>query len=111
MRKRTDEQLYTGITSLSSAKPPTKEEVERLEEKTAARIKLKPAAEVVLALLDTEKTAIYDMRTFFVDRKTTDEEVKIERLVREKYLKTLVRLETKVKQILAVKPPKVTPNE
>ena len=98
-----DSILYTGITSASSDKAPTPREVQR-EAKESARIKLKPAAEVVLELLEKERSKLYDIRRIFIYRKTTDEEVKIERLVRERQALLISALEVKVRNILKEKP-------
>lgn len=97
-----DSILYTGITSASSDKAPTPREIQR-EAKESARIKLKPAAEVVLELLEKERTKLYDIRRIFIDRKTTDEEVKIERIVRERQALLISALEVQVRNILKEK--------
>lgn len=97
-----DSILYTGITSASADKAPTPREVQR-EAKETARIKLKPAAEVVLELLEKERTKLYDIRRIFIDRKTTDEEVKIERIVRERQALLISALEVQVRNILKEK--------
>lgn len=97
-----DSILYTGITSASSDKAPTPREVQR-EAKESARIKLKPAAEVVLELLEKERSKLYDIRRIFIDRKTTDEEVKIERIVRERQALLISALEVQVRNILKEK--------
>lgn len=97
-----DSILYTGITSASSDKAPTPRELQR-EAKESARIKLKPAAEVVLELLEKERTKLYDIRRIFIDRKTTDEEVKIERIVRERQALLISALEVQVRNILKEK--------
>lgn len=97
-----DSILYTGITSASADKAPTPRELQR-EAKESARIKLKPAAEVVLELLEKERTKLYDIRRIFIDRKTTDEEVKIERIVRERQALLISALEVQVRNILKEK--------
>lgn len=97
-----DSILYTGITSASSDKAPTPREIQR-EAKESARIKLKPAAEVVLELLEKERSKLYDIRRIFIDRKTTDEEVKIERIVRERQALLISALEVQVRNILKEK--------
>jgi hypothetical protein len=96
-----DSFLYSGLTSASSDKA-TPREIQR-EEKESQRIKLKPAAEVVLELLETERNKLYDIRRIFIDRKTTDEEVKIERIVRERQALLISALEVKVRNILKEK--------
>lgn len=101
--------LYTGINSASS-EDLTPREAQR-EEKEQAKRKLKPSADVILDLLAKERHALYDVRTLLIDSKTTDEEIKIERLLRRRHEKTLIRLETKIKSILKVKPSKEAPNE
>lgn len=96
-----DSFLYTGITS-SSDKEPTLRELQR-EEKEQQRIKLKPAGDVILELLESERQKLYDIRRIFIDRKTPDEEVKIERIVRERQALLIASLEVKLRNILKEK--------
>ena len=105
---RDDSLLYSGVTSSSENLTPR--EVQR-EDKEKNRIKLKPAADVILELLETERNKLYDIRRIFIDRKTTDEEVKIERLVRERQAILIANLEVKVRNILKEKPIKVESDE
>lgn len=97
-----DSFLYTGITSASSDKAPTPREVQR-EEKESARIKLKPAAEVVLAELAKERERVIDLRSIVLDRTTSEGEINTELLARKLYLNYLNSLEAKVNNILKEK--------
>lgn len=97
-----DSFLYSGITSASSDKAPTPREVQR-EAKESARIKLKPAAEVVLAELAKERERVIDLRSIVLDRTTSEGEINTELLARKLYLNYLNSLEAKVNNILKEK--------
>lgn len=105
---RDDSLLYSGVTSSSENLTPR--EVQR-ETKNQQRDKLKPAADVILELLEAERNKLYDIRRIFIDRKTTDEEVKIERIVRERQAILISNLEVKVRTILKEKPIQVESDE
>ena len=100
---RSDEFLYSGMTSASAEPKITPRSIQR-EEKEKARIKLKPAADVVLEALSKEREAITDLRSFIIDRKSTEQEVNTELLARKLYLGYINSLEAKIKNIMAVAP-------
>lgn len=98
MSKLDDSFMYSGMTS-ASTEPKTPRQIQK-EEKEKDYYKLKPAAEVVLALLKTEKEKLYDLRTLLIDANTSDEEVKIERIVRQRLEALITKLESKVENTL-----------
>ena len=97
-----DSFLYSGITSVSN-EPKTPREIQRKEHEEI-RIKLKPAYDVVIELLAVEKKALYDMRTLIFDTKTSEDEIRIERLLRMRHEALINKLELKLKT--AMKEPK-----
>lgn len=101
---RNDAYLYSGINSLSN-EPRTPRELQK-ESKVIARQKLKPAADLLLDYLAQEKEALYDMRSLICDTKTTEDELRIERILRVRQEQLIVRLESKIKTIMAEKKPK-----
>lgn len=101
---RNDAYLYTGVTSVSN-EPKAPRELQK-ESKEEAKRKLKPAAEVVLEAIEKERQVICDIRTFVLDRKTTEQEVNTDLLARKKYLDYLNQLEQKINTIMADKPKK-----
>lgn len=103
---RSDEILYTGITSVSSNAELTPRLAQR-EQKEKDRLKLKPAADVVLEALAKERANITDIRSLIVDRTTTEQELNTELIARKLYLGYLNVLETKIKNIMAIKQPRV----
>lgn len=98
-----DSFLNTGMTS-SSAEPKTPREAQKLE-KEQNRLKLKPAAQVVLDALANERTKVTDIRSF-IDVKTDAETIKHELMARKLYLDYLNSLEATIKNILKEKPRK-----
>ena len=98
---RDDSILYTGVTSATNK--PTARQIQ-VEEKEQAQPKLKPAAAVVLELLDKERQNVLDLRSLVIDRTTPEQEVNTELLARKLYLDYLNSLENKVKSIMAVRP-------
>lgn len=105
---RDDSILYSGITSASS-EPKTPREVQR-QEKENARIKLKPAVDEVLALLEAEKAKLFDIRYMFFDEKTPEDEIRIEKILRQRHERLINLLEQKIKSIMTVKPKKEQSN-
>jgi len=102
---RDDSILYTGVTSVSAEREPTPREVQS-EAKEKARLKLKPAAELILAEIANEKASVTDIRTFVLDRTSTGQEVNTELLARKLYLGYLNGLEAKIKNAIRTKEPK-----
>ncbi len=98
MSKLDDSFMYSGMTS-ASTEPKTPRQIQK-EEKEKDYYKLKPAAEVVLELINKERDAVTDVRTIILDRTTTSEEINTELLARKLYLSHLNTLESKVKNIL-----------
>ena len=101
---RNDSFLNTGMTS-SSTEPKTPRE-KQVKAKEEARLKLKPAADVVLELLAKEKSKLYDIRYMFFDEATPEDEIRIEKMLRVRHEALINLLETKLKNILADKPKK-----
>jgi hypothetical protein len=99
---RDDSILYTGVTSVSNEREPTPREVQA-EAKEKARIKLKPAAELILAEIASEKAKVTDISTFVIDRKSTQEEVNVELYARRLYLNYLNGLEFKIGNAIKTK--------
>lgn len=97
---RDNSDLYSGITSASVPQTPRAAQKEADER---AYHKLKPAAEVVLALIAKEQEAITDIRSLVIDRTTSEQEINTELLARKLYLGHLNSLESKIKQIIAKK--------
>lgn len=106
---RNDSYLYTGVTSLSN-EPRTPRELQR-QSKEIARQKLKPAADQLLEFLEVEKNALYDMRSLIVNTKTTDDEIRIERLLRQRHEILITKLEQKIKTIMRVRKTKEVSDE
>lgn len=98
--RRSDELLYSGQTSAS-----TPREVQA-EKKEQDRIKLKPAADVVLEALAEERTKVTDIRSLVTEIKLPPEELSIELKARQLYLSYLNSLEFKIQQTLKEKPKK-----
>jgi hypothetical protein len=90
--------MYSGINSVTN-KPFTPREIQR-EQAKQTQLKLKPAAQVVLDELAKEKANVLDIRTFVLDRATTEAEVNTELLARKLYLGYLNGLEARFKNIL-----------
>ncbi len=101
--------LYSGITSASSDIK-TKRETQR-EAKIEDQIKLKPAADVVLELIQKERDAITDIRSIILDRSTTAQEINTDLIARKLYVGYLNGLESKIKRILTVRPSKEEPSD
>ncbi|MCA9312887.1 hypothetical protein KDA08_01005 [Candidatus Saccharibacteria bacterium] len=101
---RNDSYLYTGITSASN-EPKTPRELQK-ESKEEAKRKLKPAADIVLELLMKEREGLYDIRNVYFDTKTSDDELRVERIVRIRHEALIIALESKIKTIMADKPEK-----
>jgi len=101
---RDDSFLYTGVTSATDRKP-TPRQIQR-DVTESQRLKLKDAYEPVLADITAEKQNVTDIRTFVLDRDTTEQEVNTELLARKLYLGYLNGLEARIQRIVAKKPTK-----
>ena len=101
---RNDSFLNTGMTS-SSTEPKTPRE-KQVKEKEEARLKLKPAADVVLEAIDIEKIKVTNLNSLPPVSDMSVESIKHELMARQLYLSYLSSLETKIKGILADKPKK-----
>lgn len=99
---RDDSLLYSGATSASFAQP-TPREVQRAQKQENQR-RLMPAADVVLELIDKERTNVTDIRSLIIKSEDTADAVRIELRARELYLGYLNSLEGKVKTIMTVRP-------
>lgn len=93
--------LYSGVNSVSS-EPKTPREAQR-KASEEAYYKLKPAYDVVQEQLKKEIDNITDLRTFVIDRTTTEQEVNTELLARKLYLSYLNGLSAKLNNIMAKK--------
>jgi hypothetical protein len=94
---RDDSILYSGITSATEKVTPRQEQREQTEQQ-ARKIKL--ASEVVLEELSKEKANITDLRSFVIDRTSTEQEVNTELIARKLYLGYINSLEAKIKQLV-----------
>lgn len=105
MSSRDTSDLYTGATSATTGRKPTLREVQ-VEKKEQDYNKLKPAADVVLELIEEERKNVLDLRSFVLDRISTEQEVNTELLARKLYLGKLNSFEAKIKNTLNFQPRK-----
>lgn len=101
MKKRNDSVLYSGITSASN-EPRTPRE-EQKEAKEEARIKLKPAKDLVLQAIEKELTKVTDLRSLYNELKLTPEQLSIEIKSRQLYMSYLNSLKTIIERTLEEK--------
>jgi hypothetical protein len=98
---RDNSDLYSGITSVSS-EPRTPREVQKAASEKAF-YDLKPGVKFIQAAIAQEKENVLDIRSFVLDRTSTEQEVNTELLARKLYLGYLNSLEAKIKQIMKTK--------
>lgn len=81
--KRNDSILYTGATSASN-EPRTPRQEQKIA-KQEARIKLKPAKDLVLQAIDRELNKVHDIRSITAELKLKPEELYTELKARQLY--------------------------
>lgn len=95
---RDDSFLYSGVTSATAEPKPTPRQIQR-EVTEQQRIKLKPAAEIVLAEIEKERQSVLDLRSFILEPSASEESVLVEIKARKNYLAYLNTLKTKIEAI------------
>jgi hypothetical protein len=98
---RDDSVLYTGSNSVTDR--PTLRQVQK-DKDEKDRVVLEPAAEVIAKEIQAEIAKTLDLRTFTIDRKSTEVEVNTELIARKLYVNYLNALDTKIKTALAKVP-------
>lgn len=98
---RDDSVLYTGINSVTD-KPTLRQVQKDKDEKD--RVVLEPAAEIIAKEIQAEITKTLDLRTFTIDRKSTEQEINTELIARKLYVNYLNALDKKIKTALAKQP-------
>lgn len=104
---RDDSILHTGATSASFASPKEKEVKTKAEgakeQRRETQHKLKPAAEIVLSLIEAHKDRVKSIEEFAVEDMVNDEHFKSELMARKKFYQFLQQFEQEVK--IALKEP------
>jgi hypothetical protein len=93
-----DELLYTGITSASPRRKKNN------EEKLSQRDKLKPAAEVVLPIIEKDKQRLGDMLLAIVEATDTPKDLAVKLLAIRMHREWLNKFEQQIKIVLRAKP-------
>lgn len=102
---RNDGNLYTGITSSSFVTPKTQQVTEKRDEKRERRLenshKLKPAADLINTILDSEKAKVtQELANLPLNVTTTEENVKELLMAYQRNLHFIEHVRTRINNAL-----------